>query len=122
MAFQHTSRNILNHGSVLKAECRDWNGNYKASSLDLNQYIGNSNGAFAVTAAGFADSAMNITVDGTVLSARLKTATGDYEEAVFDLNLCVANKNGTLRFQKPYAYFAAVMTACSHLTLGKSPC
>ena len=91
MSFEYTSRNISIVGSVLRAECRDWDRNWKQSSLDLNQYIGSTDGAFSVTRQQFASFASNVSIKGSILSAKLRKNNGGWNDASFDLNLCIAN-------------------------------
>ena len=102
MSFQNTSRKITISSSFLSAECCDWNKNFQQSFIDLNKYIGNSDGTFTLTEAGFAQTASSLSLRGAVLFASLKTRSGSLNNVSFDLNLCIANMNGKLEFQKPY--------------------
>lgn len=47
MSFVATSQSFwLENGHILHAQCRDTDGNWKDSTIDLNQFIGNSDGWF----------------------------------------------------------------------------
>ncbi|KAI0467785.1 hypothetical protein F4859DRAFT_506508 [Xylaria cf. heliscus] len=110
MAFQSTSRGIYIRGGILQAECRDWDGNWRSSSFDLDKVIGNSDGKFSLSDRNFSHSADNLQLSGSKLSASLRRRDGQRVTAIFDLNLCVANKNGSLEFQKPSG--SLLTTAC----------
>ncbi|KAI1496536.1 hypothetical protein F5X99DRAFT_400150 [Biscogniauxia marginata] len=101
MSFEFTSRNISIKHNILKAECRDINQNWKTSSLDLDQYIGNLDGTFALSEKAFSRSASNIQLDGAILYATLLRRDQQPVPVNVDLNICVANINGNLEFQKP---------------------
>lgn len=104
MAFQSTSRGIYISGSILRAECRDWDKNWRSASLDLDEFIGNSDGKFSLSDKNFSHSANNLQLCGSKLSASLLRRNGLRLKATFDLNLCVANMNGSLEFQKPFVH------------------
>ncbi|KAK5997585.1 hypothetical protein PT974_02948 [Cladobotryum mycophilum] len=105
MSFQATSRNYRLEGSVLYAECGNGNGSYVNSSLDLNQHIGNNDGAFWITkqTSAFYQSARDVQLQGTMLSATLRRNNGSWveEESRLDLSFCVSNIRGKLTYQKP---------------------
>lgn len=47
MSFTGTSTDFwLEDGHILHAQCQDENGEWNGSSLDLNEYVGNSDGWF----------------------------------------------------------------------------
>lgn len=103
MSFQATSRNIHLEGTVLKAECRDWDKNWKSSSIDLDTILGNADGSFCTPGSSFSHSASGIRLAAAVmLRADLKSKSGDWKTKTLDLNLCIANKNGDLKYKKPY--------------------
>jgi hypothetical protein len=104
MAFQSTSRRIHLSGSILRAECHDWDKNWRSASLDLDKYIGNSDGKFSLSGKNFSQGANNLELCGSKLSARLRRHDGQHVKATFNLNLCVANMNGSLEFQKPFVH------------------
>lgn len=104
MAFQSTSRGIYISGSILQAECRDWNKDWRSASLDLDKFIGNSDGQFSLSDKDFSRSADNLQLCGSKLSASLRRRDGQQVKATLDLNLCVANMNGSLEFQKPFVH------------------
>ena len=57
MSFSRTSTNITLSGSVLSADCGDANGNFHASSIDLNNVLGNVNGNSAPGGSGWFNTA-----------------------------------------------------------------
>ncbi|KAG8413082.1 hypothetical protein J3459_015809 [Metarhizium acridum] len=47
MSFYESSKNIwLEDGHILHADCQDDDGNWNESTIDLNEFIGNSDGWF----------------------------------------------------------------------------
>ncbi|KAJ7692656.1 Cyanovirin-N [Mycena metata] len=82
-------------GPVLKAICRDNDGNEKEASLDLNTVLGNDDGYFA-SGTNFSDNAMNYGMNGTVLAGRLLDDNNNWCDAKVDLNAVVKNNDGKL--------------------------
>jgi CVNH domain len=105
MSFSSSSHTLTLHNAVLGAQCRNENGDFVGSTLDLNRYLSNLNGEFHFKsnpfATGFVHGAKNITLDGAVLSASLPNDRGSLSSAFLNLNFCVANVNGKLVFKRP---------------------
>ncbi|KAL4724742.1 hypothetical protein ACLX1H_008187 [Fusarium chlamydosporum] len=103
--FHESSTNIrLEDGHILVAECGNGEGEYVESTLDLDYYIGNNDGAFEWGGEGFSGSAEDISfdiegADGVpVLRAMLNPVDGDPVEANVNLAECIGNDCGTLVF------------------------
>ena len=101
MAFTLSSSNISLTGTTLKASCKNESGGKADSSLDLNSYIGNENGAFDLFSTGFSSSSRNTRLDGHKLYSELKKSDGTYVSAYLELNAFIANWDGALKFEKP---------------------
>ncbi len=99
MAFTLSSTKLSLDGAILTANCRASSGTWSTSSLDLNGYLGNLNGAFNMDRRDFTKSAYDIQLHGNLLRARLKDYSGAWVDAIFNLDLCVANHDGSLRFR-----------------------
>lgn len=100
MAFQFTSRSLSIQGSILQAECCDYDRNWRLASINLDEVIGNSDGSFSLYSRNFSRSAKDIQLVGSSLSANLQKHNGQHVKAIIDLNLFIANMNGSLEFQK----------------------
>ncbi|KAG8668477.1 hypothetical protein FPOAC2_07764 [Fusarium poae] len=102
--FHESSSNIwLEDGHILHANCGNGDGDEVESTLDLDYYIGNSDGAFEWGGENFSGSASDISLemegDGQpILRAQLNPMDGDPVDA--DLNLAerIGNDCGTLIF------------------------
>ncbi|KAI0632853.1 hypothetical protein C8Q77DRAFT_1120153 [Trametes polyzona] len=107
MAFAITSHNIRVEDSILKADAEPRDGSVtRASTLDLNLFIGNCDGSFDVPGSGFYASAREISYDDRthVLRALLKKGSGgdiEWVPAALYLNAYVTNDDGDLRFLIP---------------------
>ncbi|KAK1776295.1 Cyanovirin-N [Copromyces sp. CBS 386.78] len=102
MAFYNSCRNVSLDGCILKAECQDSNGYWGSwSSIDLNDYIGNTDGYFNTSTNRFWETATDIFLKGSVLHASMEDGDGNYrEEQTIDLNLFITNDNGHLKFKQ----------------------
>ncbi|OAQ58302.1 CVNH domain-containing protein [Pochonia chlamydosporia 170] len=102
MSFVATSQSFwLENGHILHAQCRDTDGSWKDSTIDLNQFIGNSDGWFVWDGANFSRSAQNISLDGPMLSAELTTHDGGHRERQgLNLNDRISNNNGQLAYNR----------------------
>ncbi|KAF7371497.1 hypothetical protein MVEN_00004300 [Mycena venus] len=96
MSFAESSLNYRLVNSTLFADCRDENGQLRNSQLDLNQILGNKNGAFDPSTAYFHESCGICGLNGTVLVATLRAEDGKYRDAKIDLNSFITNENGSL--------------------------
>ena len=100
MAFHHTSRAIaLRDGSLLAAECRDREGGFHASTLDLDRCLGNDDGAFAWGGVSFSRSARRVELHFPLLCAELRDRRGRWRDAEVDLSQRLENVNGALRYE-----------------------
>ncbi|KAJ7634314.1 hypothetical protein B0H17DRAFT_1217309 [Mycena rosella] len=73
--FSHTCDGIAFSGTILKASCRNWNGDFKTTSIDTNGCVGNALAAFFCP-----------------------TSTGNKQAlpASLDLDFVISNSNGAL--------------------------
>ncbi|KAF8253382.1 Cyanovirin-N [Wilcoxina mikolae CBS 423.85] len=80
----HTSAHDieLKNNHKLKCKLKNSNGKVVEASIDLNDYIGNSDGWFKWDSANFSKSARNVCLreGGTKLEADLPMANGGYRE------------------------------------------
>lgn len=90
--------NIRLEGHFLQADCLAAdNRTYKASSLDLNEILGNDDGRFTFRFGGWSHSAKNITLDAAILKADLRRAMfGWDDDQTVNLDLHIANIDGEL--------------------------
>ncbi|KAM0233173.1 hypothetical protein ACHAPO_007250 [Fusarium lateritium] len=102
--FHESSENIwLENGHILHAECGNGEGDNVESTLDLDYYIGNDDGAFSWGGENFSGSASDITLeiadDGQpILRAELNPVDGDPVGANINLAERIGNDCGTLIF------------------------
>uniref|UniRef100_A0A1Y1KRI8 Cyanovirin-N domain-containing protein n=1 Tax=Photinus pyralis TaxID=7054 RepID=A0A1Y1KRI8_PHOPY len=101
MGFSRSSKNIeLKSGHILAAECRDREGNWHYSRLDLDQYIGNDDGHFVWYDKDFSLTAINSSVNANILSADLKKNDTSYRDNQrLDLDDHIVNEDGRLTFE-----------------------
>ncbi|EGO56993.1 hypothetical protein NEUTE1DRAFT_123386 [Neurospora tetrasperma FGSC 2508] len=101
MAFYNSCRNVKLTGPVLSADCKDHNGNWIPSDINLNRYIGNNDGCFSTKTEEFFDSATNVRLEGSVLHAQMLMTSGHWrDEQTIDLNLIIYNNDGDLKFKQ----------------------
>jgi len=119
MSFTETTTNIrLRGGHVLVANCRDKDGNWGESEIDLNSFIGNEDGKvksqsrrvsvlkeflgwFTWGGENFAESASDIQLEGgNYLTADLPMRDGSLDRGRqgIDLNKRIANVDGQLTY------------------------
>ena len=99
MAFSQTSQDISLHGTHLHARCKDGNGKYCDSEIDLNLYIANIKGSLKWKPNGhFAKSSKNITVENNVLKCKTRKNNLQWHNSQLDLDEKIANFNGRLVF------------------------
>lgn len=102
MSFSATTEShYLIDGHILQCRCKDDDGNWVESRLDLNQHIGNSDGWFKWDMQNFSNSAQNLNLEGGhYLTADLPMAGGGYRERQgIELNDRIANDNGRLVYR-----------------------
>lgn len=98
MSFLSTSSNVQVIGvnafeSILMADCQPGD---LSSSLLLDAFIGNIDGALEWGYKGFSTSARNVRWEDNLLQAELQTIDGEWVSAELDLNTNIANENGKL--------------------------
>ena len=95
MAFSRSSMHISLSGTHLRAKCRDRQGCYHDSAIDINNYIVNDNGVLKWQASGnFAASSRGIVIEGSVLRCQSRSRRGDWCRAQINLDEKIANFNG----------------------------
>ncbi len=99
MSFSLSSTNIaINSNGFLSAECKDLSGVYRASAINLNNYLGNINGVFQWGSQAFSATANSLTVSGATLSGQLQRANGTWTSASVNLDEHIMNDNGVLKY------------------------
>ncbi|KFG78559.1 hypothetical protein MANI_003012 [Metarhizium anisopliae] len=98
MSFYESSRNIwLEDGHILHAECAYGDDEWNESTIDLNDFVGNSDGWFVWNGVNFSESAGDISVDGAMLTAELNMIEeGTRGRQGINLNDRIGNDNGRL--------------------------
>ncbi|KAK5019298.1 Cyanovirin-N [Cryomyces antarcticus] len=88
----------LADGHILRCNCRNMDGDYVSSELDLDTIIGNNDGQFAWGGQGWSQGAGNPNLEeGWRLTADLPGADGGQRDrATIDLNEKIGNDNGKL--------------------------
>ncbi|CAI7652873.1 unnamed protein product [Penicillium bialowiezense] len=107
MSFHESASDIkLEDDHILVATLRNEDGDEEESTLDLNEFIGNNDGAFTWGGGGFKDSADDISFDiegdedAPILRAKLKDVEGDEHDADINLAERIGNDNGRLVFHE----------------------
>ena len=102
MAFSQTARNAYLDSKFLKAYCRDREGTYQRSKINLNSYIANHDGKLEWAAGGnFAASCRDLKLDGSnTLKATCKKSNGHEVTSSINLDECITNIDGHLMFQR----------------------
>ncbi|KAK3368397.1 Cyanovirin-N [Podospora didyma] len=104
MSFNTFAENIrLDDGHILRAGLLNADGNVNQAEVDLNQFLGNNNGAFEWSGENFSGSAQNISfsIEGDnvpVLRAELADADGNFHGADINLAERIGNDNGNFVF------------------------
>ncbi|KAF1981689.1 Cyanovirin-N [Aulographum hederae CBS 113979] len=98
MGFSRSSSSLsLSLDGILKATCSRMDGlSLNESSINLNLYLGNSNGRFSFYDHNFTKTVKDVCLKGSKLHALLRTVDGKWEPASFDLNSSTANADGEL--------------------------
>ncbi|MEI6429793.1 MAG: CVNH domain-containing protein [Pseudanabaena sp. ELA607] len=100
MKLSRTCQNISISGSILTASCERNNGTYKDSRINLNPYIGNSDGRLIWDDQNFASTCNDMTLSGrSILSAKCLTNAYFRIFSFIDLDDRIVNIDGSLRFQ-----------------------
>ena len=110
MAFSRSSKDISISRSVLTANCRDSDGSYNVSTLDLNNWIANIDGSLRWAEDGkFYDSSKNTSLtDDVTLEADCRNVHGSYVSSTLNLDEKIANVDGKL---VPVVYERAMIKA-----------
>ena len=110
MAFSRSSKDISISHSVLTANCRDSDGSYNVSTLDLNDWITNIDGTLRWAEDGkFYDTSKGTSLtDGVTLKAKCKNVDGSYVSSTLNLDEKIANVDGKL---VPVVYERALIKA-----------
>lgn len=120
MSFTLTSTNVSVSGDgILRAKCRAIDGSWRDSKLNLDEFIGNKEGAFDIghgNSKGFSRSARDILYKDGILHATLRSSGGQLWPGSFSLDMYVSNMDGQLRFSPPIqSEFIVVSCAAIHL-------
>ncbi|KAF9172711.1 hypothetical protein BGX21_004887 [Mortierella sp. AD011] len=101
--FTSSCRNMkLIDGHILYAECRDFQGEWFQSTLDLDEHLGNDNGVFRWYDKNFSHSAEDVRlVDGGTIAAKLRRwSDQQWESSSVSLNNMITNNDGRLEFSE----------------------
>lgn len=96
MPFTDSCRNVRLEDSILKADCRKTNDTYIASTLNLDNIIGNLEGKLSWGSQAFSKTSRNIKLEGSKISAEMQKTGGAWVSSTLDLNTNIANKDGVL--------------------------
>ncbi len=101
MSFYQSSINLrLENEVFLTADCKTVDGQWKTSSLNLNDCIENVNGELVFRAYGnFGHSCRDTTLDGSTLCCQAQTICGDWTDSRINLDEAIENIDGNLQFQ-----------------------
>ena len=95
--FSLSSIDVKLEGSKLKARCKDMEGLYHDSAIELNNYIENIDGFLEWQPNGnFIASSRNVVLAGTVLKCQSKNREGEWRRTSIDLDEQIFNSNGRL--------------------------
>ncbi|GJN73958.1 hypothetical protein PLIIFM63780_008029 [Purpureocillium lilacinum] len=106
MSFRQSASNIrVDDGHILRASIQNGNGDWVDAEIDLDGFIGNSNGRFEWGGENFSHSAEDIrfSMEGAngdipVLRARLSDVDGNLHDADINLDERIGNEDGNLSF------------------------
>ena len=103
MSFTVTSHGVtIRSDSVLTSQCQLCNGDWKDSSITLDDFLGNDDGFFLPGGGGFSTSASDIRIScdaggPTTLHAELQRRDGSWHKDSIDLDNFIRNDDGILR-------------------------
>ena len=98
--FMDSCRNLRLDGddsSVLRADLKRNDGSWRDAFVDLNIFLGNTDGKFASNKKAFRDSARRIRLTGSVISAELQKDNDTWSSDSFDLRARLLNNNGVFQ-------------------------
>ncbi|OJD33979.1 cyanovirin-n [Diplodia corticola] len=101
MSFSKSSHTIaLSSDSSLSAKCRKCGGEWQDSSIRLDDFLGNEDGAFQLGDRDFSltakDAVIEQTEDCAVLRACLRKRDGSWQDAAVELDAFISNQDGEL--------------------------
>ncbi|RDW70979.1 cyanovirin-n family protein [Coleophoma cylindrospora] len=109
MSFHLSAEDIrIDDGHVLRARLRNEGGELVDTEIDLDRYIGNSDGRFEWEGQGFSQSAENVefSIEGggevPVLRANLRNVEGEIIPCDVNLSERIENHNGQFVFGKHF--------------------
>jgi hypothetical protein len=98
--FSQTCKDIQVSGSKLSASCKDENGRYNQTSIDLSPYIDNVDGTLKWQPKNFIITCKDTAVsNGNKLKAECKTRKQEFVPTAINLDDHIANINGHLRYE-----------------------
>jgi hypothetical protein len=98
--FSLTCRNTRISISTLSASCATANGEYKDTSINLNPYIGNTDGSLKWTDTNFIETCRATSlISPSILAAQCKTRDQIWTSTRINLDDHIANIDGTLKFE-----------------------
>lgn len=98
--FSQTCRNIQVKSSELSASCERANGGYQPTSINLNPFIENVDGALKWQPGNFIETCRGTAIaGGSTLKAECKTRAQDFVSTAINLDDHIANIDGNLRFE-----------------------
>lgn len=103
MSFTVTSHSVtVRPDSVLTAQCQRSNGDWKDSSITLDDFLGNNNGSFLLGGDAFSTSASDVRIScntggPTTLHAELQRGDGSWHKDSINLDNFICNDDGNLR-------------------------
>lgn len=97
MSFSQSSFDLhLESEAVLVATCKTKDGNRRKSCVNLNDHIGNRQGAFDIPGENFTASAGRARLEGSRLYAELESTDGLWYEDSISLDAFIGNDDGSL--------------------------
>jgi hypothetical protein len=98
MVFSESSKNLeIRDKTILSAQCRDSQGAYHQSEIDLNSYITNNDGFLQWRPHGhFRANSKSIRLDGAVLKSMCQRENGTWLSSQLNLDDKISNCNGKL--------------------------
>jgi hypothetical protein len=98
--FSQTCKNLTLQGSELKAECKKRDQSPNATSLKLDEKIGNLDGVLSFGDHNFSQTCSDIKLNGATLTAVCKRKNGTPNQTSLNLDKGIDNTDGVLKFDK----------------------
>lgn len=101
MSFTKSSHTVsISQDSLLSAKCRTCNGEWRETSIRLNDFLGNEDGTFMLGDRDFSMTARDIVLDQkedcSILRASLRKRDGSWQDASVELDAFISNQDGEL--------------------------